>query len=113
LSKNIYGIRDAFKNVINTAFGSGRDDSHSRNSASPAMSVDSDSSTSKRHVVSLAGLCAIVVGKELGIGQESDRGDDKESADDEKCGNDEEDVTKWVDEIYEGIPFHVRRCVPL
>jgi hypothetical protein len=112
LSKNIYGIRDAFKNIICIAFGGGREVSCSRNSAPSAMSVDNATSTSCRHVVSLAGLCAIVVGRELGVGQEGDRTDGDESTDDEKCGNEEEEATKWVDEIYEGIPFHLRRYVP-
>lgn len=112
LSKNIYGIRDAFKNVLNIAFGGGWDDSPSRNFASSSMSVDSDPSTSNRHVVSLAGLCAIVVGKELGMGQDGDGGDDEDGTDDENCENDDEEVTKWVDGIYEEIPFHVRRYVP-
>lgn len=112
LSKNVYGVRDAFRNVINIAFGGGRDDSNSRSSASSSVPVDNDSSATERHVVSLAGLCAIVVGRELGGGQESGGADEGESTDDEKCGNDEEEATKWVDDIYEAIPFHVRRCVP-
>ena len=60
-------------------------------------------------MVSLAGLCAIVVGKELGTDQEGDREDEEEDADDEECGNEEEEGTRWVDEIYEEIPSHVRR----
>lgn len=74
-----------------------------------AMSVDDAASTSKRQVVSLAGLCAIVIGRELGMGQEGDRSDEEGSIDAEECGNEEEEATKWVDEVYEGIPFHVRR----
>jgi hypothetical protein len=108
LSKNIYGIRDAFRNVINIAFGCGPDEPHTRTSASSAVSVESAASTSKGCVVSLAGLCAIVVGKELGAGQEGDKEDDGNVTDDEECGNEEEEGTRWVDEIYEGIPFHVR-----
>ena len=113
LSKNIYGIRDAFRNVINISFGGGWDDPRSRNSAPSAMSVDNAASTPERHVVSLAGCCAIVVGKELGMGQEGDRVDEGESTDDEKCGNEEGEMAKWVDGIYEEIPFHIRRHVPL
>ena len=60
-------------------------------------------------MVSLAGLCSIVVGKELGVGQEGDRDDKEYSVDDEECGNEEEEATRWVDEIYEEIPFHLRR----
>ena len=104
LSKGIYGIRDAFKNVINIAFGGGSDDPHTRTSASSTASVDHAASCSRGRVVSLAGLCAIVVGKELGVGQEGD-----ESTDNEEGRNEEEEVTRWVDEIYEGVPFHVRR----
>jgi len=109
LSKNIYGIRDAFRNVINIAFGGGSDEPHTRSSASSAMSVHHSTSGSKGRVVSLAGLCAIVAGKELGVGQEGDREDEEKSTDDEGCGNEEEEVTRWVDEIYEGIPFHLRK----
>ena len=109
LSKNIYGIRDAFRNVINIAFGGGSDEPHTRSSASSAMSVDQAASSSKGRVVSLAGLCSIVVGKELGVGQEGDRDDKEYSVDDEECGNEEEEATRWVDEIYEEIPFHLRR----
>ena len=108
LSKKIYGIRDAFRNVINIAFGCGPDEPHSRTSASSAMSADHTASSSKGRVVSLAGLCAIVVGKELGVSQGGDRDDGEESTDDEECG-DEEEGTEWVDEIYEEVPFHVRR----
>jgi len=103
LSKNIYGIRDAFRNVINIAFGAVSDESHTRSSASSTASVDQAASSSKVRVVSLAGLCAIVVGKELGVGHEG------EGTDDEERGNEEEEATRWVDEIYEEIPFHVRR----
>jgi len=103
LSRNIYGIRDAFRNVINAAFGGASDELHTRSSAFSAVAVDNVASSSKRRVVSLTGLCAIVVGKELGAGQEGDR-DDEESTDDE-----EEEATRWVDEIYEEVPFHVRR----
>ena len=109
LSKSIYGIRDAFRNVTNIAFGGGRDAPQSRNSAPSSVSADNTASTSKRRVVSLAGLCAIVVGREFGMGQEGVRAIEEESTDDEKCENEEEEATKWVDEIYEGIPFHVRR----
>jgi hypothetical protein len=105
LSKNIYGIRDAFRNVINIAFGGGSDEPHTRSSTSSAVSVDHATSSSKGRVVSLAGLCAIVVGKELGVGQE----DGEKSAGGEECSNEEEEMTRWVDEIYEGIPFHLRR----
>ena len=109
MSKNIYGIRDAFKNIINIAFGAELDDSSSKNSAS--SSVDDTALASKSHIVSLAGLCAIVIGRELG--QEGCREGEEESTDDENCGNEEEEATKWIDEIYEGIPLHVRRYVPL
>lgn len=111
LSKAIYGIRDAFRNVINTAFGCGSDELHTRSSASSAMSVDRTASSSKGRVVSLAGLCAIAVGKELAAGQGGDGEDEEENAADEECGNEEEEETKWMDDIYEEIPFHVRRCV--
>ncbi|KAF9649435.1 hypothetical protein BDM02DRAFT_3268758 [Thelephora ganbajun] len=104
LSKNIYGIRDAFKNVINIAFGCGSDEPHTRSSGSSAVSVDCVASSSKRRVVSLAGLCAIVVGKELGVGQEGDREDEENTN-----GDEEGEATRWLDEIYEEIPFHVRR----
>lgn len=109
LSKNIYGIRDAFRNVINIAFGGGSDEPHTRSSASSAMSVDHSASSSKGRVVSLAGLCAIIAGKELGVDQEGDKVNEEKSTDDEECGNEEEEATRWVDEIYEGIPFHLRR----
>ena len=62
-------------------------------------------------MVSLAGLCAIVVGKELGADQGCVREDEEDSAGGEECGDDEEEGTRWVDEIYEEIPFHVRRRV--
>jgi len=109
LAKNIYGIRDVFRNVINIAFGGGSDEPHTRSSASSAVSVDQAASSSKGRVVSLAGLCAIVVGKELGVGQEGDRRDEEKGTDNGECGNEEEEATRWVDEIYEGIPFHLRR----
>lgn len=109
LSKNIYGIRDAFKNVISIAFGSVSDEPHTRSSTSSAASVDQAASSSKGRVVSLAGLCAIVVGKELRVGHEGDREGMGESTEDEECDKEEEEATKWVDEIYEEIPFHVRR----
>lgn len=109
LAKNVYGIRDAFRNVINIAFGGGSDEPHTRSSASSVVPVDPTASSSKGRVVSLAGLCAIVVGKELGVGQEGDRGDGEKSTDDGEYRNEEEEATRWVDEIYEGIPFHLRR----
>ena len=109
LSKGVYGIRDAFRNVINIAFGTGSGEPHTRSSGSSAVSVDQAASSPKGRVVSLAGLCAIVVGKELGAGQGGKREGEEESADDEDCGNDEEEGTRWVDEIYDEIPFHVRR----
>jgi len=109
LSRNVYGIRDAFRNVINIAFGGVSDEPHTKSSASSAVAVDHVASSSKGRVVSLTGLCAIVVGKELGAGQEGDRDDGEENTDDEECGNEEEEATRWVDEIYEEIPFHVRR----
>ena len=109
LSKNIYGIRDAFRNVINIAFGGGSDEPHTRSSASSAMSVDHSASSPKVRVVSLAGICAIVAGKELGLGQEGDRESEEKNTDDGECGNEEEEATRWVDEIYEGIPFHLRK----
>lgn len=59
-------------------------------------------------MVSLAGLCAIVIGKELGADQE---GEVDEDTTDDECGNEEQEATRWVDEIYEEIPFHVRRWV--
>ena len=111
LSKGIYGIRDAFKNVITIAFGCGSDEPHTRTSASSAVSVDHSASRPRGRVVSLAGLCAIVVGKELGAGQGCEKEDEEETTGDEDCGDDEEEGTRWVDEIYEEIPFHVRRCV--
>ena len=104
LAKNVYGIRDAFRNVINIAFGGGSDEPHTRSSASSVVPVDPTASSSKGRVVSLAGLCAIVVGKELGVGQEGEK-----STDNEEGRNEEEEVARWVDEIYEGVPFHVRR----
>ena len=109
LSKGIYGIRDAFKNIITIAFGCGSDEPHTRTSASSVLSVDPSASSPKGRVVSLAGLCAVVVGKELGADQGGERGEEEESASDEECGNGEEEGTRWVDEIYEEIPFHVRR----
>jgi len=109
LSKSIYGIRDAFRNVINIAFGCGSDEPHTRSSASSAISANRVDLSPKGRVVSLAGLCAIVVGKELGAGQEGEREDDEDDAGDEECGNEEEEATRWVDEIYDGIPFHLRR----
>lgn len=108
LSKNIYGIRDAFRNIINIAFGGGWYDPYSRGSTSSGMFDDNAASNSMGHVVSLAGLCAMVVGKELGAGQEGDKVEEEISGDDE-CGKEEEEMTRWVDEIYEEIPFHVRR----
>ena len=109
LSKGIYGIRDAFKNVITIAFGGGSDEPHTRTSTSSTVSVDDSASGSKGRVVSLAGLCGIVVGRELGADQGGEREDGEETADDGECGDDEEEGTRWVDEIYEEIPFHVRR----
>lgn len=109
LSKSIYGIRDAFRNVINIAFGGGLDEPHTRSSASSAISVDHATSSSKRHVVGLVGLCAIVVGKELGADQEGNKEDDEESTSDRERGDEEGVAARWVDEIYEEIPFHVRR----
>lgn len=109
LSKKIYGIRDAFRNVINIAFGCGSDELHTRTSTSSAASVDHAASSPKGRVVSLAGLCAIVVGKELGVGQAGSGESEEESTDGEGCGGDEEEGTRWVDEIYEEIPFHLRR----
>jgi len=110
LSKGIYGIRDAFKNVITIAFGCGLDEPRARASTSSTISTDDSTSSPKGHVVSLAGLCAIVVGRELGADQGGERADDEESSGGEECGDDEEG-TRWVDEIYEEIPFHVRRRV--
>ena len=109
MSKKIYGIRDAFRNVINIAFGCGSDEPHTRTSTSSTASIDHAASSSKGRVVSLAGLCAIVVGKELGIGQGSGGEDEEENVDGGECGGDEGEGTRWVDEIYEEIPFHVRR----
>lgn len=109
LSKGIYGVRDAFKNVITIAFGCGSDEPHTKTSASSTISLEDSASGSKGRVVSLAGLCAIVVGKELGADQGGEREDEEESACGEECGDDEQEGTRWVDEIYEEIPFHVRR----
>ena len=109
LSKGIYGVRDAFKNVMTIAFGYGSDEPHTRTSSSSTVSADDSASGSKGPVVSLAGLCAIVVGKELGANQGGEKEDEEESASGEECGDDEEEGTRWVDEIYEEIPFHVRR----
>ena len=107
LSKSIYGIRDAFRNVVNIAFGGGPDEPHTRSSASSAMSTDHGVASPKGRVVSLVGLCAMVAGKELGVGQEGERSDCEESTDDKECSK--EGTTGWIDEIYEGIPFHIRR----
>ena len=109
LSKSIYGIRDALRNVVNIAFGGGPDEPHTRSSASSAMSADHDVPSLKGRVVSLVGLCATVAGKELGVGQEGDRDDSEESTDGEERSKEGEGAMGWVDEIYEGIPFHIRR----
>lgn len=109
LSKNIYGIRDTFRNVINIAFGGGRDGPSTKGSTSSAVLTDTAASSSNERVVSLAGLCAVVVGRELGTGPENDREEGNEVADDDECGNEEEETARWVDEIYDEIPFHVRR----
>ena len=109
LSRSIYGIRDAFKNVINIAFGGGWDDPCSRGSVSSGTLVDNTALSSKGRVISLAGLCAVVIGKELGVSQEGGNDDGEEGSNDDDCGSEEEEATRWVDEIYEGIPFHVRR----
>lgn len=108
LSRNIYGIRDAFRNVINITFGGGWYDPYSRGSTSSGMSGDGTTSSSMGRVVSLAGLCAMVIGKEVGAGQEGDKMEEEISDDDER-GKEEEEMTRWVDEIYEEIPFHIRR----
>ena len=109
LSKNIYGIRDTFRNVINIAFGGGRNEPSTKGSTSSAVLTDTAASSSNERVVSLAGLCAVVVGRELGTGPENDREEGNEVADDDECGNEEEETARWVDEIYDEIPFHVRR----
>ena len=107
LLKNIYRIRDTSKNIINLTFVEG---SCSAGSASPATSANSSAATSKRHVASLAGLCAIVISKELVVCQVGSWGDGGKSTDDGNYG--EEDTRKWVDGIYEVIPFHIRGHVP-
>lgn len=73
------------------------------------MSTDHVATSLKGRVVSLVGLCAVVVGKELGVGQEGDRDGGEASTDDEERGKEGEETARWIDEIYEGIPFHIRR----
>jgi hypothetical protein len=56
-------------------------------------------------------LCELlVVGQELGSKRDTTRREAADEDEDEE-GEDEEGPS-WMDELYEEVPFHFRKCVP-
>lgn len=96
LSRNIYAVRDSFKNVVQVAFGDDR-----RTSVLPAPQ--------KTNVLSLSALCCVVVGRELATDRDTTGEKDEEDSDEEAA----EETSSWMDELYDAVPFHIRKWVSL
>lgn len=90
LSKGIYDIRDAYRNVVHVAFGAS---SSLRGDALPDIAPQSA-------VRSLASICASVLGEHI---------EDQACIDDEEEEAENEEVMEVLHELYEVVPAHFRR----
>lgn len=63
----------------------------------------------KTNVLSLSALCCVVVGRELATDRDTTGEKDEEDSDEEAA----EETSSWMDELYDAVPFHIRKWVSL
>lgn len=93
LSRRLYAVRDCFRNLVLTTFGT---------------SARSSRRTGANGVASLAAMCSMVIGE--AIQAECTTNTAAKELDDEERMDDEE-IMEMTNEIYEAVPVHYRRQV--
>ncbi|CCM00609.1 uncharacterized protein FIBRA_02645 [Fibroporia radiculosa] len=84
LSRKIYEVRDAFRNLVQVALGPGN--GHKPNST---------------RIMSLAAMCSVVVGEHIQS--------ELRACEEDELVEDENASAKLMDELYEAVPPHYRR----